>query len=220
MSETDLKRYQRKLLSLRDTCQHTNVFSLTLIAHESNLFEFHPDSRHLPPENNIFGRFTYSCRKHEPSHAGWFLLWNPNSFVNSDKLVSLMSSHCAPLEFQTVRKKIQAELEREFPLHFRLVDVYDYDFSVDYCIKYRVKYVMEYKCPLVMSLTRVATRPPPLSPCLIKQNQRLTDSTLILVPSSNLSSHSSSSSSSNDGITSSRSTSKLSVHKNRIFFCI
>ncbi len=183
MSEQELKRYQQKLLKIRDVYQHTNVFSLTLISNESNIFEFHADHEPLPPKYNIFGRFTYSCTKHEPPHTGWYLLWNPNSSVSNERLLSPMNNYCAPFEFQNVCKKIQAELEQEFPSHFKLVDVYDYEFPADF--HNRVKYIMDYKCPLICPLV-VGTR--------LLQEQRLTDSTLTLVPSN----ASSKSSSSND----------------------
>ena len=76
--------------------------------------EFYPETSPLPPEDNIFARFAYDCKRHTPACSGWYLLWNPNVDLNKDKLKSSLHNRCATWQFKSTCKHIQQELMRLF----------------------------------------------------------------------------------------------------------
>lgn len=76
--------------------------------------EFFPESSHLPPEDNIFARFPYDCKRHTPACSGWYLLWNPNVDQSKEKLKSSLHNRCSTWQYKSTCKRIQQEIMRAF----------------------------------------------------------------------------------------------------------
>ncbi|CAF0782197.1 unnamed protein product [Brachionus calyciflorus] len=112
MSDIDLEKYQEKLLELREKYKNSI----------DNITDCYIYTGKEPPKDNIFASFPFICRRHHPTCTGWYLLWNPNSKINSSKLHSSLHNHCTLWQYKSVSKKIQLELLKDFGNYFEMFD--------------------------------------------------------------------------------------------------
>ena len=122
MDGIELTKYQKLLLNLRKRYQDK-------VENLSNCSFYDGD---LPPTDNIFGTFLYNCKRHSPKCKGWYLIWDPNSDVNRNKLTNFLNNKCATWEYKAVSKRIQYEIAKQFPDYFEYVD--GFNFNLNLCL--------------------------------------------------------------------------------------
>lgn len=129
MEENELKKYQQKLLEIRDKYKKR----------VDNVTGCHFYEGNLPPKDNIFASFLYECKRHHPSCSGWFLIWNPNLEIGKSKCQSSLHNHCTLWQYKSVSKKIQLDLVKDFGKYF---DMFDDDDTHPYFIDqfYNLRY--------------------------------------------------------------------------------
>ena len=112
MDETDLEKYQNKLLDLRKKYSKY----ITVIPGAKCRFYMGKEM----PKDNIFAEFIYNCQHHTPSCTGWRLYWDPNKVENKELLNGMHHNSCAPTKYKVWSKQIQADLELSCFGYFKL----------------------------------------------------------------------------------------------------
>lgn len=144
-SPFDLKRYQARLLEIRDLYRNKlpndHLFGITVAwstsnqpssdplktfnVFDHNWYNFNQSS---PQDPNVFAEFSYPCRngsggnchRAKNGRGTWFLFWDPTLVPEKDILSDLWGL-CSPIqEFTVPSVEIQKILTTEFPKHFQL----------------------------------------------------------------------------------------------------
>ncbi|XP_021959488.1 uncharacterized protein LOC110855366 isoform X1 [Folsomia candida] len=132
----DVKKYQTFLLQVRNRYQHklrTNV-------EENYTAKWSQVQQGQEPQNNIFAKFTYPCRRgcghgengqemtnrDGVSTGGWTLYWDPvKEMAEQNRTrqrfsLSDVYARCAPWDFISLSVEVQKTLAQEFRHHFQL----------------------------------------------------------------------------------------------------
>lgn len=125
----DIIKYQTALLKIRNEFkkQFDEDFKSEYIPGFTAFWS--PTDGSVPPENNIFVKFTYKCDKHSwhrnehgersPNNtAYWLLYWNP--LTAPTDYFSDVHARCSPYLFTGSSVMLQKRLATEFSEHFQL----------------------------------------------------------------------------------------------------